>query len=118
MTTAAVITDVLTRMEAIPVHAAAASSSLEMKRPAEILMNASWTLHVAIKNAPIQKEAIIAHVSVDTRSSAIALVRILTNVNQIMEAVSKSASTTVEAMHAPVTRVSYLTLMILLAVWI
>ncbi|KAK2563537.1 Fibulin-1 [Acropora cervicornis] len=99
MTTAAVITDVLTRMEVIPVHAAAASSSLEMKRPAEILMNASWTLHVAIKNAPIQKEAIIAHVSVDTRSSAIALVRILTNVNQIMEAVSKSASTTVEAMR-------------------
>ena len=39
-------------------------------------MNASWTLHVAIKNAPIQKEAIIAHVTVDTRSSAIALVRV------------------------------------------
>ena len=39
-------------------------------------MNASWTLHVAIKNAPIQKEAIIAHVIVDTRSSATALVRV------------------------------------------
>ena len=39
-------------------------------------MNANWTLHVAIKNAPIQKEAIIAHVIVDTRSSAIALVRV------------------------------------------